>query len=147
MRHFALFTLICFSCLTLTPIITAATTQDRHFVKNYLIDYGYLELEHTRQAFKRSLRQFQRENNIETSGRITPELLQLIDDRIMVIDYLQNFNYLKRGERSPSAIALAVTQLQTNSGTLALTSNIDTPTINFVKTHSRGFAEPILLDS
>ena len=59
MRHFALFTLICFSCLTLTPIITAATTQDRHFVKNYLIDYGYLELEHTRQAFKRSLRQFQ----------------------------------------------------------------------------------------
>ena len=147
MRQLALFTILCLSCLALIPVTTAATTQDRQFVKNYLIDYGYLEQQHTRQNFKRSLRQFQRENNIDASGRITPELLQFIADRTLVINYLQTFNYLKRGEKSSSSIVLALKQLQTNSGVLSITEVIDAPTINFVKTNSQGFSEPILINS
>jgi peptidoglycan hydrolase-like protein with peptidoglycan-binding domain len=128
--------------------------NDRQIVEQYLIEYGYLDSSadaaqrtHNNYEFRRALRQFQRENNITpVNGRITPEIITLINHKTevqIVLDYLKRYNYIQDYDRRYQ-IPNAIKWLQRNSGELNVTGVIDSETINFVKSHQRGFAEPIM---
>ena len=132
---------------------TVVNSSDRQIVEQYLIEYGYLDSsadaaqQTNNYEFRRALRQFQRENNITpVNGRITPEIITLINHKTevqMVIDYLKRYNYIQDYDRRYQ-IPNAVKRLQKNSGDLNVSGVIDSETINFVKSHQRGFAEPIM---
>lgn len=120
---------------------------DRETVEQYLIDFGYLDSSaYNNYDLRRALRQFQRENNLTpVHGRITPEIITLINHKKevqTVIDYLKKYNYIQDYDRRYQ-IPNAVKWLQRNSGELSVNGVIDPATINFVKNHQRGFAEPI----
>jgi Putative peptidoglycan binding domain len=157
MKHCALLTLL----LSASIYYTYATTDtaqrselarnnndDRQIVKQYLIEYGYLDFStDDNYEFRRALRQFQRENNITPiNGIITPEIITLINYKTevqIVLDYLKRYNYIQDYDRRYQ-IPNAIKWLQRNSGELNVTGVIDSETINFVKSHQRGFAEPIM---
>jgi peptidoglycan hydrolase-like protein with peptidoglycan-binding domain len=155
MRHYALLALL----LSASIYMGVASAQDqsdlarldRQTVEEYLIDYGYLEGRRddtvvSGYEFRRALRQFQRENNLTVvNGRITPETITVIKQKKevqMVIEYLKKYNYIQDYDRRYQ-IPNAVKWLQRNSGELDVNGVIDSATINFVKSHQRGFAEPI----
>lgn len=129
---------------TVASEIAADTTVTRDEIITYLIDCGYLESStYSKHELRRSLRQFQRENDMLVNGRITPEIhvfVQNENDKKMVLEYLKVFGYIQ-GAVSPVKTTDAIKMLQQNSGVLTKTGLIDTPTINFIKTHKHGFSE------
>lgn len=125
--------------------ITANNTDSTDEVINYLVEYGYLESKVcTKLEFKKSLRQLQRENNFKVNGRITFEVLNLIEqdkDRKMVINYLKTYNYLNQNP-TPLEVFNSVKRIQENTGVLEVNGLINAETINFIKAHPIAFFEP-----
>lgn len=124
-----------------------AQQQDcKPILSQHLRDYGYLTpFLHTDLEFKKSLRQFQRENNVRVDGEISQEIcdfVQKVVDRQMVIDFLKTFNYFIN-DVNPVSLAEAVKKLQYNSGILNINGKIDQDTIKFVKSNMRAHFEPI----
>jgi peptidoglycan hydrolase-like protein with peptidoglycan-binding domain len=121
----------------------------RNEVVAYLIDYGYLtEPNYTPNQLRRSLRQFQRENNLVVNGRITPEVNDFVEnenEKRMVVEYLKRFGYID-GHINPLKTTNAVKKLQQNSGVLDISGLIDTPTVNFIKTHQHGYSEGLFAE-
>ena len=118
-------------------------------VITYLIKYGYLtSSNYTPNQLRRSLRQFQRENNLVINGRITPEVNDFVDsenEKQMVIEYLKRFGYID-GHINPLKTTAAVKELQRNSGVLTISGLIDSNTINFIKTHQHGYSEGLFAE-
>ena len=144
MKYFVLASLIYTCCIC----YGTTTTTDQQVV-DYLYDYGYLTtLNVTKNELRRSVRQFQRENNLAVNGRITLEVRSFVkteNDKKMVIDYLKTYNYII-GVVTPQSVKDAVTVLQQNSGSLNVTGLIDSSTINFVKTHPQAYSEGLFAD-
>jgi hypothetical protein len=118
-------------------------------VIQYLTNYGYIDplKSNNLVEFKRSLRHFQRENDLIVNGRITPEICTFVKntiDRQMVIDFLKTYNYFINGV-NPISLKEAVKKLQYNSGSLEINGEIDQETINFVSLNRRGHSEPPLI--
>ena len=140
----SVFILICLVQICYYSTVAETTTVTRDEVITYLVDCGYLESStYSNHELRRSLRQLQRENDMLVNGRFTPEihlLVQTENDKKMVLEYLKVFGYIQ-GAVSPLKTTDAIKQLQQNSGVLTKTGLIDTPTINFIKTHKHGFSE------
>jgi len=137
------FLVICGLVVSVVIQSTQCVESDQQQVTDYLIKNGYLETPYTNHSLRRSLRQFQRENGLTINGRITDQTIEFIqteNDKQMVLDYLKIFGYLQ-GTVSPSKITDALKRLQQNSGVLTITGSIDIPTIEFIKTHPRGYSE------
>jgi len=132
--------------LFLPPTLGHSSRSAQHReVIDYLADYGYLisrsDRTYTNYELGRSLRLFQRENNLRVNGKITPEtssFIKLEKNKETVVKYLKTFGYLQ-GEASPFKLAEAVKLLQRNSGVLNVTGSIDSSTIDFVQTNQHGY--------
>lgn len=150
MRYCVLLTLfasVYYTGIGADPDVAIGRFLQSGLVEQYLIDFGYLDSSaYNNYDLRRALRQFQRENNLTpVHGRITPEIITLINHKKevqTVIDYLKKYNYIQDYDRRYQ-IPNAVKWLQRNSGELSVNGVIDPATINFVKNHQRGFAEPI----
>lgn len=118
------------------------STENQEVV-DYLVENGYLQTPYTNHNLRRSLRQFQRENNLAINGRFSEQTVELVrteKDRQQVIDYLKIFGYIQN-PITPLKTTNAIKQLQQNSGVLSQTGLIDVDTINFVKSHPQGYSE------
>ena len=121
----------------------------KHIVTEYLKDYGYLNGTSTFEKIelKRSIRQFQKENELPVNGKITSEVCTFIKhaiDRQMVIEFLKMFRYFV-SDVNPTSLKEAVKKLQYNSGSLNVNGEIDQETIDFVSLNRHGHSEPPLI--
>lgn len=122
---------------------TRPLTVEKQEVVDYLVKNGYLQEPYTDHSLRRSLRQFQRENELTVDGRFSEQTVNLIkteNDRQLVLDYLKIFGYIQNPV-TPLKTTNAIKQLQQNSGVLSQTGVIDIATIEFVKSHPRGYSE------
>ena len=133
--------------LVLCVQLYSATVINESQVVTYLINYGYLpSSDYTKLDLRRSLRQLQRENNFIVTGKVTPQVRNLIkreNEKEMVVQYLKTFNYIQ-GELNPLKITTGIKLLQRNSGTLNVTGLIDDSTVLFVKEHQQGYSEGLV---
>jgi murein L,D-transpeptidase YcbB/YkuD len=128
--------------LVLIATVTSQSFNNQEVV-DYLITNGYLQVPYTNHSLRRSLHQFQRENNLTINGRFSTQTVNFIkteNDRQLVLDYLKIFGYIQ-GPVTSLKITNAIKQLQQNSGVLSQTGVIDIATINFVKSHPQGYSE------
>ena len=122
----------------------------KHMVTKYLKDYGYYFNETSTFEnidFKRSLRQFQRENELRVNGKITSEVCTFVKnamDRQMVIEFLKMFRYFVN-DVNPTSLKEAVKKLQYNSGSLNVNGEIDQETIDFTRLNRYGHSAPPLI--
>lgn len=122
---------------------TRPLTVEKQEVVDYLVKNGYLQEPYTNRSLIRSLRQFQRENELTINGRFSEQTVNLIkteNDRQLVLDYLKIFGYIQNPV-TPLKTTNAIKQLQQNSGVLSQTGVIDIATIEFIKSHPRGYSE------
>jgi murein L,D-transpeptidase YcbB/YkuD len=129
---------------TVTSQFTRPQVAENQEVVDYLVKNGYLQEPYTNHSLRRSLRQFQRENELTINGRFSEQTVNLIkteNDRQLVLDYLKIFGYIQNPV-TPLKTTNAIKQLQQNSGVLSQTGVIDIATIEFIKAHHpRGYSE------
>lgn len=153
MKLYLLFfiTLCCYAQIKSSELTTThITTITNSEVNEFLVNSGYLEADehHSRQAYRRALRLFQRENGLIVNGRITHEIREFIrkeKDRQYVLDYLKAFGYIQ-GAITPHKTAEAIRQVQINSGELKVTGTITQETVHFLKSRTQSLFEPIQLN-
>lgn len=139
-----IFILLCCCCYFAESYKT--TEKIKQDIIKYLVDYGYLQSStYTKQEFRKSLRQLQRDYNFLVTGNITPEVVHLIkrvNDQEMVVEYLKTFGYIQPNNIGDvEKLSNAIKSLQRNSGTLNITGTINSETINFIKSHPNGYSE------
>lgn len=139
---FAAIYVLCLCCGTMQN--TIQISQNTRVI-TYLINYGYLEsLLYTKHDLRRALRQVQREHNFIVNGKITSEIINLVqyeNNRQMVINYLKTFGYIQTTNPNPLNLTNAIKLLQENSGILNVTGSINTETINFINSQPHGYSE------